>query len=223
LDTWSDLYQGNASQFNEIRFGLRPLKRIAQKYKCCVIIIHHTVKYSENTQPNKNRVNGSQAIEATLRSVLELRNLDDGKSKCLSVVKGNFISTEFKKTGLILDFEEEHLQFSTDKESIDIGGLGSDGRNRKYSDPLVKDELLRLKKEQNLSFENCRRRLVQQFGETNVPRMTRLKNWFSESVGQSKPIQSDRLTKMDEPTVEKDPDDPHTEKKSDQTSENPEQ
>jgi RecA-family ATPase len=219
LDTWSDLYKGNANQFNEIRSGLTPLKNIANKFKCCVVIIHHTIKNSENSEPNKNRVNGSQAIEATLRSVLELRNIDDGKSKCLSVIKGNYISADFKRKGLKLDFDEEHLLFSTEHEGVDFDKMGQDRSNRKYSNPEVFKRLCHLKKIENRSYVECRKTLALEFGEMNVPELTQLKTIYKGMVSQSEPKDTDQPTNTGDQVVDKSNDELPPEEKSDQTLE----
>jgi hypothetical protein len=73
-------------------------------------LIHHNNKGSKDNNPDKMNLNGSQAIEAKLRALLEIREINDNE-KQLSIVKGNYNSSETKNRRIIIS-QDENLNFS---------------------------------------------------------------------------------------------------------------
>ncbi len=121
IDNWGDILDGSPSDFMTVRKNLKALKTIAEKYQCCVLLLHHSVKNSEKSAPDKNKLNGSQAIEAKMRSLIELRQGDFMDERLLTILKGNYVSADKKNESLVLKFDKETLSFSLkDKRGINI-------------------------------------------------------------------------------------------------------
>ena len=89
IDVWSDTFTGNPNNWVDVRQNLVLIKEIAEKNNCLIVILHHTVKNSEKQLPDKSKLNGSQAIEAKLRCLLELRNGEADNERILYVLKAN--------------------------------------------------------------------------------------------------------------------------------------
>jgi len=129
IDTFGDLFDGNLNNSIEVRKFLFPYKKIATKFKCLILFLHHIGKGKEDfNAPSKNHMLGSQAIEAVCRLVFDFRKKADNK-RVLTVVKGNNIPEEQKHIGMIIEFDKEKgfintgntIQFK--KEDIDPNEL----------------------------------------------------------------------------------------------------
>lgn len=105
IDVWSDLYGDNPNDFSKVRKNLNQYSDLASKFETCICIIHHNTKHSEKLDPSKTNLNGSQAIEAKLRALLEVRVTNEQETM-VSILKGNYISKQMKKKRLILDCDE---------------------------------------------------------------------------------------------------------------------
>ena len=68
--------------------------------------------------PSKHNLLGSQAFEAKMRLVLELRSdISDVTYKHLCCVKGNYLSAEYKSESIKLHFSD-HLTFKETGERV---------------------------------------------------------------------------------------------------------
>lgn len=95
----------------QVRSFLAMWNSICNKYGTTVIMLHHLKKGRENEAPTKNNLNGSQAIEAKSRFVLELRDdLSANDMSHLCIVKGNSISKQEKKESIEL-IRDSNLTF----------------------------------------------------------------------------------------------------------------
>ena len=74
VDCFSDLYTGNMNESNQVRLFLNQYSQLANKYQCLIIFLHHCGKRTEKFLPSKHNLLGSQAFEAKMRLVLELRS-----------------------------------------------------------------------------------------------------------------------------------------------------
>jgi len=110
IDTFLDLYSGDMNQSNRVRAFMGQYYRLAIKYKCLILMLHHTGKRTEDLAPSKNNLLGSQGFEAKTRLVLELRkDKDDSELRHLCIVKGNYLSKEHKEKSYLLKFTKEML------------------------------------------------------------------------------------------------------------------
>lgn len=111
IDAYSDIFQGEVNQVNRVRSFLEEYSNLAKKHRCLIIFLHHTAKNAENKEPSKNNLLGSQGFEAKMRMVMLLRtDLEEPSIKHLCIVKGNYLTTEYKTESFELYFNE-HMTF----------------------------------------------------------------------------------------------------------------
>jgi hypothetical protein len=175
VDSWSDTLKGNPNDFTAVRAAIEPWKSLGKRYGCTITLMHHTVKNSDKVAPDKNRVNGSQGIEAKARSVLELRHGTERNQRFLSILKGNYASEEAKGIAYALSFDSETLLFSSRGDSVNKAVI-CESSKRKYD--WIKQEAVELRQISGLSLSNVRERLVEKYGVEKIPGLT----WFKENL-----------------------------------------
>lgn len=108
IDAFTDLYSGELNKSNQVRCFLNGYSQLAQKHQCLVMFLHHCGKRTEEDKtPSKHNLLGSQAIEAKMRLVLELRSDNENPNlKHLCIVKGNYLPSTFKNESFVLSFSE---------------------------------------------------------------------------------------------------------------------
>lgn len=116
IDAFTDLFSGELNKSNEVRTFLNDYSQLAQKHQCLVMFLHHCGKRTEHEKtPSKHNLLGSQAFEAKMRLVLELRNdLENPNLKHLCIVKGNYLPAAYKQESYDLWFSD-NLTFSDTK------------------------------------------------------------------------------------------------------------
>jgi RecA-family ATPase len=133
MDSFGDLFNGREINANsQVRDFLNKFTRISLEHHCFFLFIHHVGKHTENNKPSKHNAIGSQAFEAKMRIMLELRTSEEGK-KLLSAVKGNYLPQAMKKNSLVLSFDESTLTFSMTPERISIGKTDETENSAKYN------------------------------------------------------------------------------------------
>ncbi len=185
VDAWADTFQGGSiNNLNDVRYDLGAYKGLSKKHDCLVCILHHMGKRSEDSNPNKNRLNGSQAIEATMRSLIELRNGSNENEKLLSILKGNYISRKIKEHSFQLGFDESTLTFSGGAKFLPTGTVNQD-RTIKYNKDLWIGRMDKVQKEKDLSLTAGYKVLAFDHGNEDMPGLTWFKNNYSKSLDQS--------------------------------------
>ena len=123
IDAFTDLYGGRMNESNQVRGFLNDYSQLAQKHKCLVLFLHHCGKRTEELEPSKHNLLGSQAFEAKMRLVMELRSdvLDDNL-KHLCIVKGNYLPADAKKESCQLRFTD-NMTFINTGERVPLGSL----------------------------------------------------------------------------------------------------
>lgn len=107
IDAFTDLYGRSMNESNQVRCFLNSYAQLAQKHKCLIIFLHHTGKRTEDFAPSKHNLLGSQAFEAKMRLVIELRSDTINDSiKQMCIVKGNYLPTELKQDSYQLLFTD---------------------------------------------------------------------------------------------------------------------
>lgn len=99
FDVLTDLFTGDQNSTSNFRAFIKPFKALAALHGTSFLFIHHLSKKGEtNNTPSKINLLGASGIEASMRSVLELRkDPNDGTIRTLKVTKGNYVSEEVKK------------------------------------------------------------------------------------------------------------------------------
>lgn len=106
IDTFADIYDGDMNQTNKVRSFLQPFKELANKHKTLILFNHHCGKRNDIRPPHKDNLLGSQGFESSMRSVIELRkDFGDSGKRHICVVKGNYISEEFKNESYEVSFD----------------------------------------------------------------------------------------------------------------------
>ncbi|MBL7717687.1 MAG: AAA family ATPase [Flavipsychrobacter sp.] len=183
FDTWSDGFRGNPNNWVDIRANLEPYQHLATQHGCAVILLHHNVKNSEKREPDKNKLNGSQAIEAKARSVLELRVGDNSSERLLTITKGNLVSHDLKQKSIVLEMDGDTLILTNTGRIKDIKGGGTSDRS-KYDREIWLSRFKEHRRE-GMSIDATRQFLAEKFTEETVPKSTWYKNNLRETDGQS--------------------------------------
>lgn len=122
IDAFTDLYSGKLNEANKVRTFLNEFSQLAVKHETLFIFLHHTGKRTDNELPSKHNLLGSQAFEAKMRCVVELReDKQDTTKRHLCIVKGNYLPKEDKTESYVLNFE--NLLFSNTNERVPYSEL----------------------------------------------------------------------------------------------------
>ena len=155
VDAFADLYTGPLNENNRVRSFLNQFSQLAVKHNVLIIFLHHTGKRTESLAPSKHNAIGSQGFEAKMRLMMELRpDPDQHDLRHLCVVKGNYLSDEYKHDSFVLRFSPglnfeatgERVPFCalrerTDDEQEEKVALAKAMRNEGKSYQQIADEL----------------------------------------------------------------------------------
>lgn len=173
IDTWSDHFHGNPNDFAAVRKDLARYNQLAHRHHCLIILLHHNVKNSEKDSPDKDKVNGSQAIVAKMRTLLELRKGAQLNERLLTAPKCNHLSGAMKQKSLVLEFDEERLMMHNTNKIVLQTALA--GEATKQYDPAVWLPRFReLRDTSKLSIVDCQKQLAILYPDEVVPGTT----WF---------------------------------------------
>ncbi len=113
VDSFADVCRGDLTQSNVVRSILGEFARLAKRYNCLVMFLHHTRKEIDSFSPSKHNAVGSQSFEAKMRLVIELRRDPLQPDKVhLCIVKGNYLPSEYKTESFDILFRKD-LTFET--------------------------------------------------------------------------------------------------------------
>jgi RecA-family ATPase len=136
IDAFTDLYPGNLNEANRVRAYLTEYSALANKHGCLIIFLHHVGKGKDFEPPSKHNLIGSQAFEAKMRLVLELRaDPNDSTLRHLCIVKGNYLPTEYKTESFVLMFKNDFTFKNTgDRKHFDliVKNPAEESRKSKY-------------------------------------------------------------------------------------------
>jgi predicted ATP-dependent serine protease len=107
IDSFGDVFNGNLNDNNAVRTTLNKYQKLSEKYDTLFIFLHHTGKRTENNNPSKNNIIGSQGFEAKMRLVMELRRPDSSQKRILHFTKGNYLPDSIKNNPLELFFNDK--------------------------------------------------------------------------------------------------------------------
>lgn len=117
LDCFSDVFDHDLKDTHHLRSFLKPYQKLAVKYDCLFIFLHHTGKRTENLQPSKNNLLAGQGLEAKMRLVIELRaDTVNPYLRHFCIVKGNYLGSDRKNESYELQFDENTLLFTNTGE-----------------------------------------------------------------------------------------------------------
>lgn len=139
IDAFSDVFAKEINANTQVRQFLNDYDKIAKKYNCLIIFLHHIGKNTQKNTPSKDSIIGSQAFEAKMRVVIELRP-SSYKENCkdLWVLKANFLDSSFKTKSYVLEMNEALLFKET-------GERNSKVQNIKKGNTTIINKVLELK------------------------------------------------------------------------------
>ncbi len=121
IDAFTDVFSGDINSSTKVREFLNVFSKISSKYNCLVLFLHHIGKRTNQYQASKNNALGSQAFEAKMRVLIELKEkYKKPNQRTFTITKGNYISANIKRYAKVLDFDEETLIFKDTGRVIDI-------------------------------------------------------------------------------------------------------
>ncbi|NRB58324.1 MAG: AAA family ATPase [Winogradskyella sp.] len=143
IDTFADIFNKEINSNTQVRQFLNDYHKLAIKHKCLIIFLHHIGKRTERKGPSKNNIIGSQAFEAKMRSVLDLKLSNSTDERYLTILKCNFLPSEYKNKSYVIKFNE-HLVFENTNKKVQIGNI------TKRNNPDIIKAVLRLTYEEKL-------------------------------------------------------------------------
>ena len=170
VDAFTDIFSGDINSSTKVREFLNQFSIIAKKHNCLVLFLHHTGKKTHKFSASKDNVLGSQAFEAKMRVLIELKQFpNDETLRTLTITKGNYISSQIKKFTKILKFDEDSLLFSYTGKKVLSDSIAS----LAYTNPK-KDEILEIIKKLHKEKKSIRiitselKKLGHQIGKSTV-------------------------------------------------------
>ncbi len=175
LDSWGDISRGHPNDYSSVRQqGMQPWKELALKHNCLVLIIHHTVKNSEHSAPDKNKLNGSQAMEAMARCVIQIQVIPRTNRRTLTIVKCNHLPEETKGKSMEIEVinETRTLKFirHINRDSLHAPAAAKFDKN-------IWIQRCQSKRADNMSFDKIREEMLKNYPGEEVPSVT----WFKEN------------------------------------------
>ncbi|MFE8423765.1 AAA family ATPase [Tenacibaculum sp. ZH5_bin.1] len=144
IDAFTDVFTGEINANTQVRKFLNKYDTLAKKNDCLIVFLHHTGKKTQYNKPSKDSVIGSQAFEAKMRAVIEIRNnLKVKNQKELWVLKANFLENKEKAKSHILNFDY-NLVFSNSGQRSYIS-------ENKSNNDKIKNKIIQLR-EKGFSF-----------------------------------------------------------------------
>ena len=139
IDAFTDAFSKEINANTQVRQFLNEYDKLAKKHNCLIIFLHHIGKNTQKNTPSKDSIIGSQAFEAKMRCVIELRpNSHKENYKDLWVLKANFLDSSFKKKSYVLEMNEDLIFEET-------GERNSKGQNFKKDNLAIVDKVIDLK------------------------------------------------------------------------------
>lgn len=175
VDAFADLYTGPMNENNRVRSFLNGFSQLATKHSVLFIFLHHTGKRTETLAPSKHNAIGSQGFEAKMRVLLELRRDPTRHDiRHLCVVKGNYLSDEYKHDSFVLRFTDS-LNFEATGERVPFGLLRE--RTEDDEELLAKVERARALREEGMSY----RQIAEELGYKSRTSVLNLLNQQADS------------------------------------------
>lgn len=143
IDAFTDVFTKELNSNIQVRQFLNDYDKLAKAHNCLILFLHHIGKSTMKYAPSKDSIIGSQAFEAKMRAVLELRpNKYNAKLKDLWVLKANFLESKFKEKSIVLEMDEDTIFNNTGKKS-------DKNQNSKKNNQDLINEVLKLHKAGN--------------------------------------------------------------------------
>jgi RecA-family ATPase len=138
IDAFTDVFTKELNANTQVRQFLNGYDKLAKKHNCLILFLHHIGKNTLRATPSKDSIIGSQAFEAKMRVVVELRpNQHKQNLKDLWVLKANFLDSSHKTKSYTLEVNDSMVFSSTGERS-------GKGQSFKSNNPQMMDKILEL-------------------------------------------------------------------------------
>lgn len=138
IDAFTDVFTKELNANTQVRQFLNDFDKLAKKNNCLILFLHHIGKNTMRATPSKDSIIGSQAFEAKMRVVVELRpNQYKQNQKDLWVLKANFLDSSHKTKSYVLEVNDNMI-FSSN------GDRSGKGQSFKSNNSQMKDKVLEL-------------------------------------------------------------------------------
>jgi hypothetical protein len=107
IDCFTDIFEGMMNDVISVRKYLKKYDRLAIEHDCVFIMLVHNGKRTDHLEANKSNIVGSQALEAKMRLVMELKKKPDSDMRFLTFTKGNYLPDKLKNVAMQLIFNEK--------------------------------------------------------------------------------------------------------------------
>jgi RecA-family ATPase len=138
IDAFTDVFTKELNANTQVRQFLNDFDKLAKKNNCLILFLHHIGKNTMRATPSKDSIIGSQAFEAKMRVVVELRpNQYKQNQKDLWVLKSNFLDSSHKTKSYTLEVNDSMVFSSTGERSGKVQSF-------KSNNPQMMDKVLEL-------------------------------------------------------------------------------
>ncbi|GIZ07908.1 hypothetical protein FUMI01_06350 [Flavobacterium sp. UMI-01] len=118
IDAFTDVFTKELNSNIQVRQFLNEYDKLAKSYGCLILFLHHIGKSTMRNTPSKDSIIGSQAFEAKMRVVLEIRpHKYNTNFKDLWVLKANFLEAKLKAKSSVLAMDENLIFYNTGEKS----------------------------------------------------------------------------------------------------------
>lgn len=118
IDAFTDVFTKEINANTQVRNFLNLYDSLAKKHRCLIVFLHHIGKRRDKGVASKDNIIGSQAFEAKMRVVLELRPRGLNKEETdLWVLKSNFLQPAHKQNSYVLKYKDGSVFENTQKRT----------------------------------------------------------------------------------------------------------
>lgn len=129
VDSFGDVFKGSDANNNTaMRATVKAFSRIAQKFNCLVLFVHHINKGAYKQAPSQEHIQGSSGLVQKVRTAIVISD-GDKNIRYLSVTKGNYCPKELKENSMVLQFSEDTFLFSNTGHTIPTNAINADNSN----------------------------------------------------------------------------------------------
>ncbi len=138
VDAFTDIFSGDINSSTKVREFLGLFSKISKKHDLLVLFLHHTGKGKDKLSASKDNVLGSQAFEAKMRVLVELRKHPTNENqRILAITKGNYLSSEIKRKSKVINFIEENLLFEDIGVDLETATLNALAKNHPQKEQIL--------------------------------------------------------------------------------------
>ena len=124
VDSFGDIFKNSDSNNNmAMRNTVKDYDRLAKKYDCLILFVHHINKGGYRQSPGQEHIQGGSGLVQKVRLALQLSE-GDGDIRYLSVVKGNYCPKQYKSNSLELLFSEQTFLFKNTGNILPTSEIG---------------------------------------------------------------------------------------------------